>query len=391
MKLKTAIITGASTGIGKAIAQKLAKTGFRVLLIARSSGKLKQIVKEIESEGGQAEYYKVDLSNEQDIKGFLKEVENNIKAGNYSQIDALLNIAGVWHDKKQVFAGTDFEKFDDNVIKNTYAVGFTAPTLLAHGLIPFMKKACHIINISGTFENGAKGWLPYYASKKGLEELTYGLGEELKHKGICVNGISPSDTATEEYSKWFPDCIEDAIDPKEIAKLVVDIISSNKTGTIQVIKKYDYSKEDVQFVKHAIVLAKKSLKKGMFPSGALLVCNGKIISEHLATPYPKSNLHSDSKCIDEAMNILNKPLNQCTLYSSMEPCLMCLSRAYWSGLKRIVFATKKESLPYVLCYESNLNNYSLLEKFNSKIEMIHIKELESEILPLFEQWQKVML
>ena len=119
-------------------------------------------------------------------------------------------------------------------------MGIIAPSLLTHAFIPLMSKGSRIINISGTFENGAKGWLPYYVSKKAIEDLTVGLSEDLKEKGILVNAISPSDTATDAYSKYFPQYINDANDPKEIAKFASYLCSEETTninGKIFVIKK----------------------------------------------------------------------------------------------------------------------------------------------------------
>lgn len=385
---KIAIVTGASTGIGKTVAKQLAKTGYRVILVARSSDKLAQVTKEIEAEGGKADYYRIDLADELNIKGFLNEIEDNVKTGNYPKIDALVNIAGVWHDQTQVLANTDFETFSPETIQNTYAVGFIAPTLLVHGLIPFMKKGSHIINLSGTFENGAKGWLPYYASKKGLEALTYGLAEELKDKGIFVNGISPSDTSTEEYKKWFPQYINEALNPEKIAELVSKFLVSTQTGTIQVIKKYEYSKLDKNFLKSAIEMSKQSYMEGAFPAGAVIVKEGKVVAKTTSSQYPQINFHSESKAIDLTISKDNKQLTECTLFASMEPCLMCLSRAYWAGIRRIVFAIKKESVPYALCYESNSNHYELMEKFNQKIQLVHIEELENEAMKNVNEWIK---
>ncbi len=380
MNKKIALITGASTGIGEAIAKAFAKEGILVLLTARSTRKLQKVREEIEKDGGQAHTYMADLTDISHIVSILCEIKDNIRAGNYSQIDIIVNVAGVWHNKDTVFAGIDFEKFDEKVITDTYMVGFTAPTLLVHGLLPYMNKGGHIINISGTFENGAKGWLPYYASKKAIESLTYGLAQELKDKQIYVNGISPSDTATEEYRRWFPDDAKDAQDPKEVASLALQIVKSKRTGTIQVIKKQKYSEKDIRYVKEAIKISKNSFKRGAFPAGAILVQNTQIIAKNTSDKYPKIIFHAESKTIDRAINKLNAQLSNCTLYCSMEPCLMCLSRAYWSGIRKIVFAIKKESVPYQSCYESNHSNYELLEKFNEKIELVHIKELENEAL-----------
>jgi short-subunit dehydrogenase/deoxycytidylate deaminase len=384
--MKTAIITGASTGIGKAVAYKLAENGYRVLLVARTSNKLDQIMKEIEAKGGKAEYYSVDLTNELNIKGFLNEVEENCKAKNYLGIDAILNIAGIWHSDKEVFAGKDFETLDEKVITDTYSVGFTAPTLIIHGLLPYMNKGSHIINLSGTFENGGKGWIPYYASKKALEDLTYGLADELKEKNIYVNGVSPSDTATEEYTKWFPEYATDAVSPEKIADLFLNILKSNKTGTIQVIKKYDYNNTDIDYLKIAIEMSRQSYEEGAFPAGAVIVKDGKILSKTTSATFPKINYHAESKSIDIAINDLNEQLTDCTLYASMEPCLMCLSRAYWAGIRKVVFAVKKENVPYSSCYESNLNHFDLMEKFNEKIQLVHIEELQNDAMKEVSVW-----
>lgn len=384
--MKTAIITGASTGIGKAVAFKLSENGYRVLLVARTSKKLDQIMKEIGSKGGKAEYYSVDLSNELNVKGFLNEVTENCKAGNYSGIDAVLNIAGIWHSDKEVFAGKDFDTFDEKVIRDTYSVGFIAPSLIIHGLLPYMNEGSHIINLSGTFENGGKGWIPYFASKKALEDLTYGLADELKEKKIYVNGVSPSDTATEEYSKWFLEYAQDAVSPEKIAELFLNILQSNKTGTIQVIKKYDYENQDVEFLKMAIEMSHQAYEEGAFPAGAVIVKDGKVISKTTSATFPKINYHAESKSIDIAINELNEQLTDCTLYASMEPCLMCLSRSYWAGIRKIVFAVKKENVPYSSCYESNLNHFDLMEKFNEKIQLVHIEELQDEAMKDVKVW-----
>ena len=233
--MKTAVITGASTGIGQTIAKVLAKTGVYVLLTARNEEKLSETLKLVEETGGKGKYIVGDLSSVDSVNQLISDITSETK-----NVDILCNVAGIWHGKDKVYANTDFEKFDQKTILDTYTVGITAPTLLSHAFIPLMPKGSKIINISGTFENGAKGWLPYYVSKKAIEDLTIGLSQELADKDIQVNGISPSDTATEEYKKYFPQYIEDAVDPIEIAKYVLYLCSDkarNVNGKIKVIKK----------------------------------------------------------------------------------------------------------------------------------------------------------
>ena len=95
-------------------------------------------------------------------------------------------------------------------------MGFTAPSLIIHGLLSKMGRKSKIVNLSGTFENGGKGWLPYYASKRALEDLTIGLSQELEDRDIQVNAVSPSDTATEAYAKYFPQYMDEAISPEKL-------------------------------------------------------------------------------------------------------------------------------------------------------------------------------
>ena len=235
MNKKFAVVTGPSTGIGKAIAVELAKNDNFIALVGRSKDKLLATKRAIEDAGGEAEVFICDLAQINSVKSLIKSVKEKT-----NHVDILVNVAGIWHGKDEVYAGKDFESFAEEVIIDTFSVGLISPTLLTHAFIPLMPHNGKIINISGTFENGAKGWLPYFVSKKGIEDLTIGLAEELKVKGIQVNAVSPSDTATEAYRKYFPQYIPEAIEPKEIAKQVAYLCSEEAneiTGQVFVLKK----------------------------------------------------------------------------------------------------------------------------------------------------------
>lgn len=235
MDKKFAIVTGASTGIGRAIALELAQNGYFIALVGRSEKGLAETQSLITKSGSKAEVYICDLAKTGAISTLISSIKEKT-----NNVDVLVNVAGIWHGKDEVFAGKNFETFPNEVILDTYAVGLIAPTLLAHGLIPMMPPKGKIINISGTFENGAKGWLPYFVSKKGIEDLTVGLAQELKDKDIQVNAVSPSDTATEAYKKYFPQYLAEAIEPAEIAKQVAYLCSDKAndiTGKVFVTKK----------------------------------------------------------------------------------------------------------------------------------------------------------
>lgn len=234
MKLdnKYAIVTGASTGIGRAIAMAFAKEGAFVALVGRNEEKLLETSNFIEKIGGKSKVFVGDLANNSSLEALIFSIK-----GETNKIDILVNVAGIWHGKDEVYAGKDFESLPNSVILDTYSVGLTAPTLLSHAFVPLMPSGSIIINLSGTFANGGKGWLPYYVSKRAIEDLTIGLSQELADKGIRVNCVSPSDTATEEYKRFFPDDAKDAQMPEDIAHLFVELVEKDVTGKVFVIKK----------------------------------------------------------------------------------------------------------------------------------------------------------
>lgn len=232
--MKVAIVTGASTGIGRAVATTLAENEFFVYLLARNQKGLEETKELITQKGGKAEIVITDLTSTDSINNAVKLIKDK-----ESEINVLVNIAGMWHGKDEVFADQEFDTFDQKIILDTYYVGTIAPTLLAHAFIPHMIYGSKIINLSGTFENGAKGWLPYYVSKRAIEDLTVGLSQELAERSIQVNCISPSDTATEAYEKFFPQFMEAAISPDIVAKKVLELCedTSKVTGRVFVMKK----------------------------------------------------------------------------------------------------------------------------------------------------------
>ncbi len=229
-----AIVTGASTGIGRAIAIKLAKNGSTVGLIARSKNNLDVTAKMITKLGSKTEVFPLDLRDKKQIFQFGEQIKKT-----WVKIHIIVNAAGIYHNEQKAYYNIPFQEYSHEDILTTYEVGLVAPTLLVHSLLPFMERNSHIINISGTFENGAKGWLPYFVSKRALEDFTIGLAQDLKDQGIFVNCISPSDTATESYKKFFPQYFAEAMDPHRISEFITDLCKSTKppTGKIFVLKK----------------------------------------------------------------------------------------------------------------------------------------------------------
>lgn len=142
---------------------------------------------------------------------------------------------------------------------------------------------------------------------------------------------------------------------------------------------------DKEYLGMAIKNSKKSMQEGNFPAGALVVKDGIIISSTVSSSYP-SLFHADSKAVTEAFNNIGL-LTGATLYIGLESCLMCTGVAYWSGLRRIVYAVPKAKVSEDY-YEIPSDTRDLVKKFNEPIEFIHISELEEEAIMVVRQWEK---
>lgn len=237
LKNRTAVVTGASTGIGREIAKAIASHGGRMALVGRSMDGLKETEEQIRRLGGKAKIFVTDLRSKQDIKKLASDILKE-----YRSIDIIANVAGVWHDSQKVYYGHPLWETPEEQINEVLDVGIRAPMLLTRALLPSMiqKKQGKILQISGTFESGATGWLHYYVSKKALEHFTIGLSEELRPHKIQVNTISPSDTFTEAYRKFFPDAKQkECLSPVNIANLAIFLLSEDAdhiTGSCIVIR-----------------------------------------------------------------------------------------------------------------------------------------------------------
>jgi len=108
---KFAVVTGSSTGIGKAVTEELERRGYTVARVARR-------------EKGE---FTCDLSDVVQVNSLIQKIKAKT-----DRVDVLVNAAGIWHGKDEVYTGKDLETFDQKVIVDTYTVGFTTPTLLIH-------------------------------------------------------------------------------------------------------------------------------------------------------------------------------------------------------------------------------------------------------------------
>jgi 3-oxoacyl-[acyl-carrier protein] reductase len=179
---KVALVTGASQGIGRAVALRLAKDGLSVALAARNEDKLKQVAAEIAAAGGRAEIFTLDVSNEESIKATAKAV-----LAHFGRVDVLVNNAGITRDN--LLLRMKRADWDDVLQTN-----LTGTFLLTQALMGSMIKARsgRIINISSVVgRTGQAGQANYAASKAGVIGFTHSLARELASRGVTANVVAP--------------------------------------------------------------------------------------------------------------------------------------------------------------------------------------------------------
>lgn len=189
------VITGASSGIGFALAIKFIQQGHQVFAIARSKEPLNQL--EIKLRSSAFRFLSFDLSNEDYKKVLIPAIQDH-----FEQVDILINNAGLLMNKPlKDLTDTDFDQ--------VFSVNMKGPFKLIRELTPIMNKGGHIVNISsmGGFQGSAKfpGLSLYSASKGALAVFTECLAEELKTLGISANALALGAVQTEMLAKAFPD------------------------------------------------------------------------------------------------------------------------------------------------------------------------------------------
>lgn len=145
------------------------------------------------------------------------------------------------------------------------------------------------------------------------------------------------------------------------------------------------NEKDKEYLKLAIENSRKSMAEGNFPAGALVVQGGEILSSEVSSPYP-GLFHADSKAVSSAFEKNGGPVTGGVLYCSMESCLMCTSVAYWGGIRKIVYAVRKSEVDPSY-YETPEDTSHLVEKFNKRIERVHVPQLETEALNIVREWE----
>jgi NAD(P)-dependent dehydrogenase (short-subunit alcohol dehydrogenase family) len=185
---RTAVISGASKGLGKAMAVALARAGASVALISRNKEQLQACAKEIKDAGSRAEFFQADVTDESQVARVEKAVSSA-----FGKVQILINNAGM-NLRKQL---TDFTLDEWRQVVDT---NLTSAFLMSRAFVPQMKGQGYgrIINLTSIMSHVAiAGRTAYCSSKAGLLGFTRALALELVSEKITVNGISPGPFATE--------------------------------------------------------------------------------------------------------------------------------------------------------------------------------------------------
>ena len=228
---KVAIVTGASRGIGEAIAKQLSSCGAKIILIARNSDQLVAVKETIISKGGIAESMAGDVSN---LNSFSEIVTNTIDK--WGRIDILVNNAGIARDNIIMRMKED----DWDSVMNINLKGcFNGIKSVARPMIK--NKAGRIINITSVIgQIGNAGQSNYAASKAGIMGLTKSMAKELGSRNITVNAVAPGYITTDmtnELNDEVKEQMKSSIPlgrlgtPDDVANLVC-FLASDEAGYI---------------------------------------------------------------------------------------------------------------------------------------------------------------
>ena len=211
LKGRTAVVTGGSRGIGRAVCLKLAQNGCDVaFLYAGNEGKASETLTELQALGVKAAAFRCDVSD----SNAVKEVFGRILT-QFGHIDILVNNAGITRDK--LVLGMKCEDFDDVIGVNLRGTFYTIKQVYPLFAKQRSGKIVNISSVAGLMGNA--GQANYAASKAGVIGLTKTVAKELASRGVCCNAVAPGFIRTDMTEKFSDD------------EKVVSTIPVNRVGT----------------------------------------------------------------------------------------------------------------------------------------------------------------
>ncbi|MGI8911520.1 MAG: SDR family NAD(P)-dependent oxidoreductase [Rubrobacteraceae bacterium] len=218
---KVVLITGASQGLGRALALAFAREGASLVVNSRSEGSLRPVVEEIKDLGAEALAVAADVSESADVKRLVDAAVER-----FGGVDILVNNAGLLGPRVAI------EEYPEDEWRKVMDANLTGLFLVSKAAIPHIPDGGSIINIvSGVSVEGRAAWGAYSVSKFGVEGLTQILAAELEERGIRVNAVDPGGMRTDMRAAAYPD--EDPmtrITPEENTAVFLYLASDESRG-----------------------------------------------------------------------------------------------------------------------------------------------------------------
>ncbi|MGH3088747.1 MAG: SDR family NAD(P)-dependent oxidoreductase [Rubrobacteraceae bacterium] len=218
---KVAVITGASQGLGRALALAYAKEGAKLAINSRSEESIKPIAEEVEKTGAEVLAAACDVSDKGSVNRFLESVSQR-----FGEIDVLVNNAGLLGPRVPI------EEYPEDEWRAVIDANLTGPFLVSKAAVSHMRSGGSIINVvSGVSVEGRAEWGAYSVSKFGLEGLSQILAAELEERNIRSNAVDPGGMRTDMRAAAYPD--EDPmtrVTPEENTAVFLYLASDESKG-----------------------------------------------------------------------------------------------------------------------------------------------------------------
>jgi len=218
---KVAMITGASQGLGRALALAFAREGAQVVINARSEESICPVAEEAGSLGAEVLALAADVSRSADVERLVGAAMER-----FGHVDVLVNNAGVLGPRVPI------EEYPEDEWRRVIDANLTGPFLVTKAAIPHMPDGGSIVNVvSGVSVEGRARWGAYSVSKFGVEGLTKILAAELEERGIRANAVDPGGMRTEMRAAAYPE--EDPltrITPEENTDIFLYLASDDSRG-----------------------------------------------------------------------------------------------------------------------------------------------------------------
>jgi len=224
---QVALITGATRGIGLAIARALAAEGCNLVLTGRDEKALNRASRELAPAKIKILAHPCDLRDPQSIDDLFRAIRKK-----FSRLDILINNAGIAHPNFPV------DKLPPQVWKEVIDTNLTGMFLVTQAALPMMKSGATIVNNLSIVANRAfAGSAAYVASKHGALGLTNTLREELRPKGVRVIALMPGATDTEIWNSFWPQAPrKKMMSPATIAQAVANAILLPANATVEILE-----------------------------------------------------------------------------------------------------------------------------------------------------------